>query len=59
MATVTENPACFCGAGIDAPKLWEADELKKDLGSSPADILGILAVTECPLQSTVAWFALC
>lgn len=36
---------------MDVSKHWKEDEVKKELGLSPSELLGILAVTKCPLQS--------
>lgn len=36
---------------MDVSKHWKEDEVKKEVGLSPSELLGILAVTKCPLQS--------
>lgn len=43
---------------MDASEHWKADELKKELDLTPSALLGILAVTKCPLQSNLSWYSL-
>lgn len=43
---------------MDASEHWKADELKKELDLTPSELLGILAVTKCPLQSNLSWYSL-